>query len=664
MKLLTFFFIFLILVSCSYAYDCSTINDVDSCEYLNSINEDLIANIIYTNTSSPNYKFVQDYNKEIIINSPPENTTIKNSEFIKDAWINILNIQPSILYKDELYVPKTINIRTEFNYEILIPSNYENKDKDVGDICKKEYSLESQSETISVYADDLLIGNNKNIQVTIFNYDQIKSIIQINVEIEEDVFRWEKDNDKFRCEFDETIYLQDNILIEDFVDVKEYNSPKDSEFTFLTEYSNTHKGIIYLSEGTNTFLDLGNAYYSNNQLEFYAEFTNKPFYLLQLTAVDSNSEKQTNIIRNNNTIYVETPSKCSVTTTGFFETKINPCKENYSEQIIEPFEKEEFSSNWNLLYMIIVFIIINILLYKVIKKYWGKAIIPVVLLLLLVPSVKAEDCGLTNLASCIPEKMYEYFLQLINQPIEPLLDFTKLLLEAHPDISLFQGVWAIVIYCISLFYGLLFIYSGFQFLFSGHNVIKREMAKEWLKNTVIMIVLIQGSFYLYDLTIELGSIMSSSILSMVDPHFFMITANNLINIGLEFILLFAYVFVLLITLLFLVMRYLIVALGVLFLPIGIFCYFIPPLKSYGKLILNILAMNIFITFLASIIILACSMLIQIDFFQNIKILVMINCFAIVDILFILLTKHIITKSGAGDGADKVAQAVKYIALFV
>lgn len=287
------------------------------------------------------------------------------------------------------------------------------------------------------------------------------------------------------------------------------------------------------------------------------------------------------------------------------------------------------------------------------------------LMILLMPAiVSAEECGLTNLASCIPQKIYEFFLNLINAPLIPLLDLTKNLLTAQPSISMFQGLWGIMVYILSMFFGLLFIYSGFQFLFSGHNVIKREIAKQWLKNTVIMIVLIQASFYLYDLTIELGSVMSSAVLSLVEPTFFMITANNIVNIGLEFLFISLYAITLVITILFLGMRYLVVAFGVVFIPLGIFCYFIPPLKSYGRLIINILLMNIFITFIASLVILACSMMIDIPIFQNIKILVMINCFAILNILFFILTIHTIKKSAVGDGAEKMAEAAKYIAMFI
>ncbi len=284
--------------------------------------------------------------------------------------------------------------------------------------------------------------------------------------------------------------------------------------------------------------------------------------------------------------------------------------------------------------------------------------------ILFIPRVFADECGLTNLASCLPEKLYDFFLNLLNAPLQPLLSSIRAMIENAPSTDIFYSVWVIIVYCISLFYGALFIYSGFQFMFSGMNPIKRNMAKEWLKNTVIMIVLIQASFYIYGLVLELGAILSSSILSMVNPHFFLITADNIINIGLEFMFTWLYGFTLLITLLFLILRYMIVAFGVIFIPIGIFCWFIPPLKSYGKLILNFLGLHIFITFLDAIIILASSMLITIPLFESMKILVMISCFTMVNVLFLILAWHVISKSAISDGGEKVANAMKYIAMVI
>ena len=65
-------------------------------------------------------------------------------------------------------------------------------------------------------------------------------------------------------------------------------------------------------------------------------------------------------------------------------------------------------------------------------------------------------------------------------------------------IQLFAGLWAIIIYVLSMFYALLMIYAGFQFIISGYDAQKRENAKAWLRNIVIMIILVQASFFIYD----------------------------------------------------------------------------------------------------------------------------------------------------------------------
>jgi hypothetical protein len=237
-------------------------------------------------------------------------------------------------------------------------------------------------------------------------------------------------------------------------------------------------------------------------------------------------------------------------------------------------------------------------------------------------------CGITNLASCIPEKIYEFIINLLNAPIQPLLTFIESLLTDPVNLTPFISLWAIMLYIISLFYGLLMLYSGFNFMLSGHDVVKRTKAKEWFKNILIMVVLVQASYFLYELVVDIGSLLSAGIIGLIDSHFFLITLDNLANIGLQFFFTFFYVLTLLFTILFLTFRYIIIAFGVVFIPIGIFFYFIPPLKNYGKLIINFLGTSIFLGFFMSVILLVSSKLLEIALFQNFKILVMISAFSL------------------------------------
>jgi len=672
MKSIIFFFFLLFLVSNSYAYECKFVGvDQQNCIELNSVNENLIANVIYKNSSFPNYDFINAYNSKIVVTNAPNTTPKYTQGIIQNAWISILYINPSVYFNNSLYVPESINARAEYSYNLVLPANYNDNKKVTGRTCQIIYSKSSEQSSINWLIDNKPINSGKilNLVSNDFSILSAQTIIQVNLQA--DNYIWKKaccrsscNSYCYTCKYSSTAYTPYIVKIQDNISVQHDIKSNTPQFTIINEYRNTSKGVLDADNLTSIILKFDNSYFEDRKFYYEANFSKKPYYFLTLTAYPLESITSRNLIRNGNIFYINSINTCSLEYHTFFERQITSCQKNLSAQESNPTITDSNILNLNLLLKILVFLFVIYLIYKGIKHYWGKALIPIAMLLLFIPVVSAEDCGITNLATCIPQKIYDFALNLFNAPLEPLLNLVKNLLQSAPSIDLFHGIWAIIIYCLSLFYGILFVYSGFQFLTSGHDVIRREMAKEWLKNTVIMIVFIQASFYLYGLVVEIGSRMTSSVLSLTDPHFFMLTADNLVNVGLELLFIILYVIILLLTSLFLIMRYLIVASGILFVPIGIFCYYVPPLRSYGKLILNILGMFIFITFLDAIIILACSMLITIPIFQNVKILVMITCFMIINWLFVILTVHIIHKTANSGGSEKLTQAAKYIATMI
>lgn len=274
----------------------------------------------------------------------------------------------------------------------------------------------------------------------------------------------------------------------------------------------------------------------------------------------------------------------------------------------------------------------------------------------------SDECGLLNLATCIPQKFFEFIMGIFNAPIQPLLNFTKSLLTEPVNLSLFGQIWAIIMYILSLFYGLLLLYAGFNFMISGHDIIKREKAKEWLRNILIMIVLIQMSYFIYSVFIDISSLLTTAIVNMVNAKFFLLTADNIVNLGLELLFGILYVLTLLFTVILLTLRYVTVAIGVVFIPFGIFLYFIPPLNSYGRLIINFLGISIFVTFFDSLILLIGSKIVEIALFENFKVLVMITCFSIVNWLMFYLLFFSAIKSAFKSG-EKVAVTVGSVAKY-
>lgn len=245
-------------------------------------------------------------------------------------------------------------------------------------------------------------------------------------------------------------------------------------------------------------------------------------------------------------------------------------------------------------------------------------------------------CGLVNLGSCLPQVFFDFILNLVNGAIQPFLQITLNLLSAPINLSIFLSLWVIIVYMLSMFYALLLVGSGFSFLISGYNSEKREQAKEWLRNIVIMIVLVQASFFIYQLVIDLASAMTSATLSIIDPNFFLISASNSLGLGLALLLGVVYLLVLILTSFVLTLRYLLVVIGVVLLPLGIFFYFLPPMRHYGSLILNFLGICIFVTFFDAILLIGFSALTNVGAFGNLQLIILISAFLLIDILMFFL----------------------------
>ena len=171
-----------------------------------------------------------------------------------------------------------------------------------------------------------------------------------------------------------------------------------------------------------------------------------------------------------------------------------------------------------------------------------------------------------------------------------------------------------------------------------------------------MIVLVQSSFFIYQLAVELSSVMTSTTLTLIPANFFKLTFDSAINIGLEIIFSVFYIITLLTASFILIIRYGIVAVGVAFFPLAIFSYFLPPLRPYGLLLLHFLGVCIFVTFLDAVILVGFAKLVEVPLFANIKILVMTPAFMLLNLLMFFLMFFSITKAAFNLGG-KIATVV-------
>lgn len=268
-------------------------------------------------------------------------------------------------------------------------------------------------------------------------------------------------------------------------------------------------------------------------------------------------------------------------------------------------------------------------------------------------------CGILNLPECIVDQLTSFIQNIVNAPLIPFLDIIRRLLTQPANVSAFGSLWAVIIYVLSTFYGLFIMAAGFNFIISGYNAERRERAKEWLQNVILMIFFVQASFLLYSLVAEMAAGITSGIINMIDPNFFLITIDNTINVGLEIVLGVVYLLTLLITIIALSVNYFLASIGVVFIPFGVFFYFIPPLRDIGKFIISKLAFVLFIPFFASLVLLGVSQLLTLSFFEYLKIVFMISAFMTINILMVILAILAVFRSVMGVLRSDIGRSVLF-----
>lgn len=686
MKAKIFFYLaaILLLAFSVSAFDCSKTQDPNYCNEIQSSGfsepekELAYSALLYLESTFPDHNFIQNYNLQINVDNPPDNTQKYDSTQIKNAWISFLAVFPSVYEDNNLYVPTTTNGLSQYDYDVQIPPDYIGSYPHTsnGD-CKRRYTLVQNDAKLSYYLNNAYKGQGKYTSLNIDSDGTLKAELQIDTKIKVEHYRWEtyccsygKDGCNsycHRCKFHHTDYETDSLKISEEKDINHFSAQPEASIYVTNNYFNLTKGKIIADDYSQIELEFQNSYIIKQNYYYDVVFDKKPYYFVYLNAHYFPLIKQKNIFLTNDTFFVKNTVGCSISAYNHFYSTMSTCDLTVHQEELPKLTMTETDSGIGLLVLVVTLLFIIYVIYKLARSQFKKLVLPILLLIILMPFAFAaeeqeESCGLTNLAECIPEKIYNYILVIINSPLLPMLVAIQSLLTAQVTVDIFYHVWDVIRYILSFFYVFLFVYAGFVFLTSNANPIKRAHAKETLKDTVIMIVLIQASFYLYGFILSISSILNNAILSMVDPHFFLLTIDNLTNIGLELLTSSVYGLTLFVTMLMLVIRYIVVSIGVVLFPVALFCYFVPPLKGYGKFMLNVLGIFIFITFIDLLIILACSMIVDIPVFENFKILVMISCFLIVNYTLWLSIKFALKKSSAVSIKDDINQAVKYIAL--
>ncbi|MBU0894800.1 MAG: hypothetical protein KKF48_05455 [Nanoarchaeota archaeon] len=265
-------------------------------------------------------------------------------------------------------------------------------------------------------------------------------------------------------------------------------------------------------------------------------------------------------------------------------------------------------------------------------------------------------CSITNIGECVAEAVFGLILDILNSASRPFLDLIKKFLIEPVSVTAFVDIWAIIVYILSMFYGILIVWIGLKFIISGESPEQREKAKSDLKSIIIMMILVQGSYHLYDLFLAISASLTEVVFDMISNNFFRLSLESISNFGFDLIFGFIYILHLIIVLVLVLLRYIFVSAGVILFAIGVFFYFLPPLNQYGKLILNSLGVLIFLPFFYSIIFLIGSKISQLSQFNEMKTLIMVGTLDLIILSTVLLLLFVIFK--AATKVKKVTNILK------
>ncbi len=177
-----------------------------------------------------------------------------------------------------------------------------------------------------------------------------------------------------------------------------------------------------------------------------------------------------------------------------------------------------------------------------------------------------------------------YFEDTIRALDAEMLSFLGEVVSANPDPAPMKGLADTVTAVVSSLYLLVFLAAGFAFLFAGLSPERRHRAKEWLLNALIMVVAVNSSFPVYTIALELSATVTRSAWASVPVSFFL--PGMLSGLGAGQLLFFGTSIVFALSTIVLRYLFLLVAAGLF--PLGMFLYFTPPLKQWGKAVFSLI----------------------------------------------------------------------------
>jgi|GEM_PF-6240061 hypothetical protein len=195
----------------------------------------------------------------------------------------------------------------------------------------------------------------------------------------------------------------------------------------------------------------------------------------------------------------------------------------------------------------------------------------------------------------IANAFVETFFSLLKYALSLFIALANQLVAYNPVVTEpLASVHSKLISLLAPLYLLVLTWSGIRIM-SGGGLESQVNARVTIQNSLVSMLIVAFSLPIYKVLINLSQLLSTYFITAPFPEvgYPAVTTLALFLLLLPLLILFV---------VFLIIRFFFISFGVLLFPIGVFLYFFPPTKPYGRLLLSMVFFFLFIQLILSLII--------------------------------------------------------------
>ncbi len=175
---------------------------------------------------------------------------------------------------------------------------------------------------------------------------------------------------------------------------------------------------------------------------------------------------------------------------------------------------------------------------------------------------------------------------------QTLMNKTFDFIYVTPDLASFCGPFNLIMGILTGLYTIFLLLIGAYFIFGSVDVESRIKAKKYLRNFIIALALLSLSFYFFELLLKLNGFVVSQIGQVTIDQAFRIP-SGVGGFVLSFLTLIFSIILMLFVNATLFIRYILIPFLLLLFPVALLLLFVPGTKNFGKSILKLTFLTIF-----------------------------------------------------------------------